>query len=839
MKSRIQSIMLACMALAGAFLASCTDDALVEASESYAGSPFELTVTQPAPASRLELGQDGLTTVWEPGDQLALVDVNRTLAPIFLNCTLEEPAKTATFVAESGVPAGTYYVIYNYNNQLAYRNEPFQSVDDINQHDNLVLWNTLTIEEGVEAASVSLQHLYAKIKVVLKNVPTDFSGGYVGMYSPKQGFPMYKLFSKNGLVDAEYGLDPYSMSYSSTKTYLPSNRKYHNVRLGRYQPYETTSDYSKAAELSALVFPADLSQEDLFFYILNGDKCYEIKKSKEVKQIKLEAGISYTVELDMSQASATTLNRRYASSQSIYQINNAAEWRHAAYLNATPYDGYTYFYEYANYEILENIDFGGQYFFPIAARNIYGNEKKLSNITLEWPHEDNVGLTRYEWYYNESNDDYRKVPYNIDLLYEITCITDLTLENVVFKGKNQVGAFGGWNVDARNCKVIGNSVIEGQGNDVGGIVGLNTFNSPKCVNVSLGNLCKVSGKNYVGGIVGRYISGHFQVTDYYDYPTLLLMENCKSEATVTGSEDYVGGIFGKIGGNFSGSQPSISVNFALDDNTFSLVKCVNEGDVTGRHYVGGIGGDFRVTLNGSSSTLDRIVLSQSCSSGDVSGDSHVGGIMGTSSASTNTCYSVGTVTSQTAHAGGIVGSMPSGYQARIANCYSLATLTPGADGKAGGIVGSTRNLTVTNCYYAANPATYTYGGIVGHSDGSVTVSHCLTTLNSLGTNLGEHKERTGCPDSDNDGKPDWDWNNDGKYDDYDLYYFYNDNVSDSYTGTSTPQAVTSILEWKWVINSDNAYADTYWPLQDYPWYCVKFASFSADTDAPEFDEDGF
>ena len=166
MKSRIQSIMLACVALASAFFVSCSDDALVEeASRNYGDQPFELKVTQSGPNSRLELGQDGLTTQWEPGDKLVLIDKTRKLAPIFLNCTLEEKASTATFMSESGVPAGDYWVIYNYNENLAYGHKGFQSVEDINSHDDLVLWADLNIAEGSSSASVELKHLYAKIRV--------------------------------------------------------------------------------------------------------------------------------------------------------------------------------------------------------------------------------------------------------------------------------------------------------------------------------------------------------------------------------------------------------------------------------------------------------------------------------------------------------------------------------------------------------------------------------------------------------------------------------------------------------------------------------------------------
>lgn len=159
----------------------------------------------------------------------------------------------------------------------------------------------------------------------------------------------------------------------------------------------------------------------------------------------------------------------------------------------------------------------------------------------------------------------------------------------------------------------------------------------------------------------------------------------------------------------------------------------------------------------------------------------------------------------------------------------------GDNEKTGGIVGlaggGMMGVTIKNCYYAADPDTYSFGGIVGYSAGSSNVINCLTTLKSLGTNLGEHREPTDCPDYDNDGVPDQDWNGDGNYDINDLYYIFDDVT------TGSIAAVTSILENIEVINGDNAYSTNYWPLETYPWYCVKFASFQADTDAPGFDND--
>ena len=820
-----KSFMMACLALFSASFASCTDDALIEASDKYVGQPFELTVNQSNSDSRLELGQDGLSTVWEPGDKLVLVDKTRTLAPIFLNCTLKEKSNTATFVAENGVPAGDYYVIYNYNESLAYGHKKFQSIDQINSDDDLVLWNELSITEGDSNASISLQHMYAKVRVILQNAPTHSGMGFqIGMYSSKKGFPANKMFTNSGLVDAEYGINPNSMNYTHTSTYFPSNRKFHNIRFGRYaceyvydeETDTSTEDWSKVTELSALVLPADLSDEDIYFYVIDNNKCYEIKKSG----VNIKGGTSYKVVLDLNKATISELTWG-----DYMQIEDAADWRHAAYRNEMQ----------VGYELTQDIDFKQEAFFPIAAHSLYGGNHTLSNIELDWADEDNVGLARNEW------DEHRYIGVDHDLgcaqlMDYVTTISDLTIENITIKGNNFVGAFGGWNINVNNCKVIGTSVVEGKGNYVGGIVGINRLDSStKLINVRIGQNCSVSGKNYVGGIVGRYVPANYYGSLGTISSSMMLLESCKSEGKVTGIEDYVGGIFGKMGGSyFSNNSNNTSIDFAMDDFTFSLIKCENEGTVTGRHYVGGVGGDFAVTCYNYSSTLDRVVLSQSSSNGKVTGDTKVGGILGSTQASVNICYSTSEVSASTSAVGGIVGDFSMGYQARIANCYSLATIS-GTNVQVGGIIGNAgggaMGATILNCYYAADPNTYSYGGIVGYSGGSVTVSNCLTTLNSLGYNLGVHLVPTGCPDDNNDGIADWDWNNDGIINMDDLYYNYGDNISNSLT------AVTSILANKNIINGDNAYSSSIWPIATYPWECVKFANFSADTNSPDYNDD--
>lgn len=818
MKSITRYSLLFCLAWACMFFASCADD-IIQNDTTLTGKPFELKVSQSTvPATRLELGQDGLTTRWQPNDKLVLVDKARTKAPIYLTCTLEASAASATFASESGVPAGDYWVIYNYNENLAYGHQGFSSVDEINRNNKLVLYGELNITEGTSSASVEMRHLYAQVRVQLKNIPGNPNGNsnyIIGMYSSKKGLPIFKQFTAKGLVNAEYGVDPSSMN-SYTNTYFPSDKKWHNIRFGAYNVEyswdnnmtQTPSNLAQLEANSALVLPEDLSQEDVFFYVIenvwtgNGQesKCYEIKKAKLVN---LRAGVSYKVILDLDEANANTTVSTLASqsnmsASSTYEISTPEQWRHAVYRN-----------DNGSYKITDNIDFTGEYFFPIDAININGNGKTFSNISLDWSDEDNVGLYKKEWSLGAMNEYLFSNPKD----YFCT-ISNLTLENVTFKGRSYVGAFGGYNVTANKCKVIGSSVVLGTGNYVGGIVGWNKLESwslPILSDVSMGQNCTVVGVNYVGGIVGRY--GATYMNHFSASSSLKPFDTCVSSATVTAKGNYVGGIFGKIGG-YNDSNASTNIDFSMDDYTFSLLKCQNKGNITGNDYVGGIGGDFAIYSGGN--TLDRVVIKQSFSDGKVKGNNYVGGILGSSMVSVNTCYSINTVEATTTGLGGIVGTMNMGYMSRIANCYSLSELVVGANGTAGGIVGlgggGALGVTVTNSYFAGtNP---TNCGIIGNSEGSCTVDHCLTTLSSLGTNLGEHQIVTSYDPS--TGQPN-------------SWQSFPDAI------TSSQHGVTSILANKAIINRDNAYSDNTW--SNHPHECVKFASFSADTNSPDFDDE--
>lgn len=790
-----------CIVFISQLTSSCSDDFLQVNPDNLSVVPFELKASQSTSNTRVELGQDGLTVKWEPGDQLVLVEKSRTKAPIYLSCTLTEPATRATFVSESGVPAGDYWVIYNYNENLAYTHQSFSSVDEINAQDKLVLYGELNITAGTSSASVTMQHLYAMINIKLENIPGFNVEGYysseyrVGIYSSKKGFGEYKLFTSEGIVNASY-----ENTYSNgmyNQVLIPSNKRRHNLQLGNYNIYQDYVDdgtmtgngsyQNNIAQLeanSALVLPEDLSDEDVYFYVLLGNdwdeqlKCWEIKKP--AGKVNLKAGRRYTIVLDMSDTNVNTHVSTLSKVQSgvdgnsqSYGISTPLDLRHLAYGG------------FMSVQLLNDIDLSNEVFFPISASNFNGAGKIIRNLTIERPEEDCVGFSE-----------------------SVMSISDLTLENAVVKGKNFVGGFSGGSIDyIKNCRLIGSSQIMGSGNYVGGIIAkMNLSNSNSNIsNVSVGQNCQISGSNYVGGIVGAAVQPDYSL---YFSNSVKPLDTCIFEGSINATGDYVGGIFGKWGGNEY--EDYTNVDFSMEDYSYTMLKCQNIGSVKGNNYVGGIGGSFAVQCyNGGT---DRVVLKQSFSNGTVEGNTFVGGITGSSMASINTCYTVNTVKGID-KVGGIAGCLEVfGYNGRVVNCYSLSRVEATNTGAvSGGLIGTgVMGTTLINSYFAGSGTSY---GIVGYSYGGCSISNCLTTLDNFCSNWGDHYINNG----------------DGSYDNYQDYPL--DPINDD----KVRVGVTSILANKEFINSDNAYSDNIW--SGYQYECVKFDSFSAETDIPGFGDD--
>ncbi len=216
----------------------------------------------------------------------------------------------------------------------------------------------------------------------------------------------------------------------------------------------------------------------------------------------------------------------------------------------------------------------------------------------------------------------------------------------------------------------------------------------------------VSGRNYVGGLVGRN-----------NYGTIT---NCYAQGgSVMGSGSGVGGLVGKNSwGTITDCYATVSilgntnVGGIAGYNLGTIINCYANGSVTGYLDVGGMAGY----------NSDTII---NCyASGSVSGERDIGGMAGYNHyGKIINCCASGNVTGYE-YVGGMVGSIgyfpssrwsfsPPPPPAKISNCYSTGDVT--GNRIVGGLVGwLIYNSTITNCYSTGSVSgNFLIGGLLG------------------------------------------------------------------------------------------------------------------------------
>ena len=264
-----------------------------------------------------------------------------------------------------------------------------------------------------------------------------------------------------------------------------------------------------------------------------------------------------------------------------------------------------------------------------------------------------------------------------------------------------VGTFSNWftgSLDGKNHTITGLFINRSTTNNVGLFGCVNTTDSVKNVGL-LDN--DVTGKEYVGGLVGYNVNG--------------TVNNSYATGNVTGNGDYIGGL---VGYNIYGTV----------NNSYAT------GNVNGtNYYVGGLVGNNR---NG--------IVNHSYATGNVSGDSFVGGLVGYNvNGTVNNSYATGYVSGTDSHIGGLVGD----NMGTVTNSYATGNVN-GAGYSIGGLVGTNKNVTVNNSYATGNVTGYSHvGGLVGNFDqGTVNNSYATGNVNGssyIGGLVGRHYGREG------------------------------------------------------------------------------------------------
>jgi hypothetical protein len=275
-------------------------------------------------------------------------------------------------------------------------------------------------------------------------------------------------------------------------------------------------------------------------------------------------------------------------------------------------------------------------------------------------------------------------------------------------GKQYVGAIvgnasGAAAVVIENCGYSGALVGTGYN---GGLVGAATGKLTIGGSYTAGS---VSGGNnaYVGGLIGR-TAGGVDLSESYS----------TSSVTTSGtSGDYVGGVVGQIA--------------SVADNTVTKVYASSDITASSGSYVGGLIGDAEVAVNISESYY-IIRMVEDTVVGNVIGADYVGGLAGRlqGQAIVDKSYATGSVTASAAssYVGGLVGAA-TGAGSSFTDCYATGDVS--GRSYMGGLLGdfnvtASDGAVITRSYARGNVATIgtsssTYvGGLVGRTAAAVS-----------------------------------------------------------------------------------------------------------------------
>ena len=293
---------------------------------------------------------------------------------------------------------------------------------------------------------------------------------------------------------------------------------------------------------------------------------------------------------------------------------------------------------------------------------------------------------------------------------------DNSYSNANVNGEDYIGGLVGRTSYGTIDNSYSNANITGTGNYVGGLVGYLEGNKINNSHAS----GSVSGSSYVGGLVGRFNY------DYYGN-----IDNSYSNANITGTGNYVGGLVGyadssttirnsSATGNVSGiGHPSSYYPYSTVDNSYlgGLVGYTNSMNIYNSHATGDVlaagygGGEYFGGLVG---YANNGIIEESYSTGNVNGtsDNSIGGLVGYGNYVTiNKTHATGSVTSSGNQVGGLVGYASYGT---IDNSYATGNVNGSQN--VGGLVGYHNNNVINNSYATGDVnGTYIVGGLVGRT----------------------------------------------------------------------------------------------------------------------------
>lgn len=738
----MKSIWALCLCLLGvsAFF-SCSEE-LIDDGFAENGKRTNLTLTVSTATTRVAMGGDGMTMYWEPGDELMLINMANGDS-VRMTTDITEPSRTAKFQSELGVQAGNYYVTCNIDskgnsgssnpreplcyetkiNRVAEQPEEGSSVGKNTEARDFKLYGTLNVKDGDTEKSILLNHVYAKVKVELRNAPQDFSEGSKGTFRigmAAEGAPfstLNKLNIDSRVVDNDVTNIPDDKWQEYEQLLAQPHFKgmdytfVQDLYVGNYSNYSGTSwrDYFDK-DYYTLLLPVDLTGKTVYFYVndtYSGRSCksYEFQK----QGINLEAGGNYKIVLDFDNDNPAYFTWQDSNSANTSNtVNSNAEMRAHAYMYQ--YKSVNAQDTYAPLILEDDLNCQQDPIFPVFQR-IDGGGHTISNMQLTSKGND-VGLSYMGIKNLNVENSTLTGKNNVALCIHGNSVENTSLLHCLIEGEDYVAGFYSnsyimrdadsdlvkfTNNNMIDCNVVGHNYVGGMISRMG-----NEYMGHKLIinRNSISGDTFIRGKRFVGGLIGDI-----------SFTTDFSIDHCNISASIDG-EEYVGGLLGYIQ-NTNGT------------NSIELVLCGNNHTVSGKNNVGGIVGR---------STRATISFNKCYNSGEITGEEYVGGLLGYSSSSaviTTQCFNSGTIDSEN-NAGGFIGYIygSNNRTCDIKESYSVGSIS----GKTavGGFIGtvylySTYRLNITNSYTSSptnSEAEDSFNGFIGKAedDGSIAIT---------------------------------------------------------------------------------------------------------------------
>lgn len=571
--------------------------------------------------TRLAFGEGGINLKWEDGDRLALVEVSdmeQNVAPIYLTTSLDEPSATAEFRSEHAVPAGKYFVrgaaaggyrtseewmSFGCNEDDWSNHRSGYALRDFSGYNNwfgndILYAPVIEIKEGQVSATIELQHAFCMLKFNITGTEQLTNKGFIsiGMLCPTKAFPVYAQLDENG--------ESFSQVLTGTSR-IECGSEMTGVQI-----------IEKIKGMAALILPVDMTGHKVYFYVeeshtgagvdnVRQEHIYEfVKDGKDLKP-----GVAYTINLNLAEARKIVIENgelskpehfralAYHPISSDYKVTQDIDFSGETFFpmrsflknfdgqehtlnNLTidwPFDGAGLFEAINNGNDLINLNLKDVTIKGVnqvgAFCGVIGEGSSLSNCHL-------LGTNKISGtgsYIGGIVGGCSRIPNNIS-----GCSVNST---TTVLGTNFVGGLIGDGSGVSNSSSA--AIVEGE-NNVGGIAGYSSGMVSECTSsaqvTAMGNL--------VGGIIGGTTT-----KDVIGYSAGKVAQS-SFIGNVSG-KDYVGGIIGRGG----------------DDN--SITTSFSTGTISGASNVGGISGAGCVVTN--SYSLSEITGTNAATTAGITG----------------------------------------------------------------------------------------------------------------------------------------------------------------------------------------------------------------------------